>query len=349
MGYIMSRRTCLLLFFIALLLPCVDRAEGFCATACDRTIIDMCGRRVQVPQQVKRVVTAGGTPAVNALLFALGKGDMIVNGLPLVMRSRWKWQAVFAPQLADAPAVSSMGPAWVPDLERLQMLPHDVIFVDSRVTADTLSERGFSTVCLSWRDPFAILKSISLLGEIMGCPDRAQAYLDYTQDVIRRVAQRLTDLPADQRRSVLYLRVTPLGVPMVNTNRYLATKAGARYACPEDLSLDHPNINMEQLFAWDPDVILVWSDKERQLLLSDNRFNGLRAIKNKAIAVVPFGAHAWTHATPEQALGIIWMAKLLYPDYFSDLNIVTEMHTFYQRFFKKDLSEEQLLKILYNK
>jgi iron complex transport system substrate-binding protein len=331
---------------MALLLPCVGRAEGLYATALERTITDMCGRQVQVPQQVKRVVTAGGTPAVNALLFALGKGDMIVNGLPLVMRSRWKWQSVFAPQLATAPPVSSMGPAWVPDLESLQMLPCDIVFVDSRTTAEMLAARGFTAVCLSWHDPEAILKSIALLGNVMDCPQQAADYHAYFQDVIQRVTNHLAALPADKRHSALYLRVSPLGVPMVATNRYLTQKAGGIYACLEDLPLDHPNISIEQLLLWDPDVLLVWSAKEAQELLSDSRFQNLRAIKQRAVAVVPFGAHAWTHATPEQALGILWLAKRLYPERFSDIDMVHEAQMFYKRFFMKELNEDQIREIL---
>ena len=46
-------------------------------------------------------------------------------------------------------------------------LYHDVVFVDSRATAESLAERGMTTVCLSWRDPQAILKDITLLGEVM--------------------------------------------------------------------------------------------------------------------------------------------------------------------------------------
>jgi len=311
-----------------------------------RVVTDMCGREVSLPPHIEHVVTAGGTPAVNALLFALGKGGTIVNGLPPVMRSRWKWQAVFAPQLADAPTVSSMGPAWVPDLEHLQMLPHDVVFVDSRATAESLAERGMTTVCLSWRDPQAILKDITLLGDVMECPAQAQAYLDYMRDVIRRVAGRLADLPREKRRTVLYLRVIPLGAPMINTNRFLAEKAGGRYACPADLPLDNPGINIEQLLVWNPDVILVWSAHERQLLLSDSRFRDLTAVRDKAVIVVPFGAHAWTHATPEQAVAILWLAKLLYPDRFADLDMQQEAQAFYKRFFHTDLTTAQLREIL---
>ena len=39
------------------------------------------GFDADIPDAVARVVTAGGTPSLNAFLCALGKGDAIVNGL----------------------------------------------------------------------------------------------------------------------------------------------------------------------------------------------------------------------------------------------------------------------------
>jgi len=75
-----------------------------------RTVVDMAGRQVSVPREIRRVVTAGGTPAVNAFIATLGRGD------------RWKYQRLFIPA-ADGPVVSGMGPGWVPDLEALRAVP----------------------------------------------------------------------------------------------------------------------------------------------------------------------------------------------------------------------------------
>ena len=161
-----------------------------------RLVTDMCGRQVSVPAHITRIVTAEGTPSVNSTLFALGKGDLIVNGLPSTMRgSHWKYQLLFAPQLADLPAVSAHGVSWVPNLEVLQSIPHDVAMVVTPAMAQLLTERGFTAVCLGWGNPVTMLGSIRFLGDILECPAQSQAFLDYYQSVIDRVAKRMSSIP----------------------------------------------------------------------------------------------------------------------------------------------------------
>ena len=70
-----------------------------------RTVTDMAQRAVTLPVQVRKVATIGSVPVINSLLFAMGAGDMIVNGLPglFARQQRWKYQTVFAPTMANKP------------------------------------------------------------------------------------------------------------------------------------------------------------------------------------------------------------------------------------------------------
>ena len=47
-----------------------------------RTVTDMAQREVTLPAQIRKVATIGSVPALNSLMFAMGAGDMLVNGLP---------------------------------------------------------------------------------------------------------------------------------------------------------------------------------------------------------------------------------------------------------------------------
>jgi len=311
-----------------------------------RLVTDMCGRQVSVPAHITRIVTAEGTPSVNSTLFALGKGDLIVNGLPSTMRgSHWKYQLLFAPQLADLPAVSAHGVSWVPNLEVLQSIPHDVAMVVTPAMAQLLTERGFTAVCLGWGNPVTMLGSIRFLGDILECPAQSQAFLDYYQSVIDRVAKRMADVPPDQRRTVLYLRTE--GPTSSSTIRDLVAHAGGRYAAPPDVPLPELHPNAERMLGWDPEVLLVMDPAGVQQVLADPRLSTLQAVKNKHVYAVPTGALAWSHPSPERALGILWMAKRFYPDRFADVDMMQEAHAFYLRFFGKDLTKEQLADIMH--
>lgn len=334
-------RRCLACLGLALLV--LSGAAGALA----RTVRDGCGRTVDIPDRVTRVVTAGGTPALNAFLCALGKGGDIVNGLPQGLHgAQWKYQAVFAPQVAAAPAVSSMGPAWTPDFETLQTLPHDLVLVSSPATADMLAARGFTAYCLTWRDPTAVAETITRLGEVLGARDQADRLQAAFAANLDRVAKATADIPPEKRRKALYIRAETLMIPMVSTARFLVEQAGGVYAAPADLSLEHPRIGPEQLLDWDPDVLLVFNPREVAMVMSDPRYAGLSAVRRRAVVAVPFGMHGFTHYTPEQILAVLWMGKTLYPERFPDLDLVAETKAFYGRFFGKELSDAQAREIL---
>ncbi len=316
-------------------------------TAPARQAEDGCGRSVDIPDAVARVVTAGGTPSLNAFLCALGKGDAIVNGLPQGLHGgQWKFQGVFAPQVENAPVVSAMGPAWTPDLEALMALPSDLVLVESAATADMLAARGINAYCLSWRDPDAVTETITRLGDVMGAKEQAARLLAAFAANKERVARATADIPPDKRVKALYIRVDGLMLPMVATARFLVEQAGGVYAAPPDLSLEHPRISPEQLLAWNPDVLLVFNPKEVASVLADPRFSGLSAVRRGAVVAVPFGMHGFTHFTPEQILAILWMGKTLYPERFADLDMPAETRRFYADFFGHALSDAQVRDLL---
>lgn len=314
-----------------------------------RQVTDGCGRTVELPDTITRVVTAGGTPSFNAFLCALGKGDTIVNGLPQGLHGRqWQFQTVFAPQVATAPVVAAMGPDWTPDLEALQALPNDLVLVASRNTADRLAGLGFRAYCLNWRDADAVFTTLDRLGDVMDVKPRAEAIKAAFTANLERVAKATADIAPDKRVKAIYIRAGTMMIPMVSTARFLIEKAGGRYAAPADLSLEHPRIGYEQLLAWNPDVLLVFSPREVKQVLADPRLTGLSAVRRKAVYAVPFGMHGFTHFTPEQALAVLWMGKTLYPERFADLDLVAATKAFYARFFGQEPTDAQVREILRN-
>jgi len=310
-----------------------------------RTVTDMAGRQVRVPPEIRRVVTAGGTPAINAFLVALGRSGLIVNGLPQPMRGRWKLQQLFVPA-ANGPVVSGMGPSWTPDLEALRTLPHDLVLVDNEQTARMLERRGFTAFCLLWKGPDSVPATMRVLGDLLNRREQAAAYERYYQKNLERVRAEVGALPAAQRPRALFCRLEPLSLPMVSTARMLIERSGGRYAAVGTLPADHATITLETLLVWNPDLLFVWSPEDVTRAYTDQRFASLRAVKQRRVFAVPMGLHPWSNYTPEQAPGILWMAKMLYPDRFQQLSPSDETMAFYRQFCSKQLSNQQISTIL---
>ncbi len=308
-----------------------------------KNITDMTGRVVAVPLKVEKVVTAGGTPAVNSFIFALGKASSIQNGMPSSMNGKsWKFQSVFAPQTATATVVSSGGPDWNVNPESLRSLPHDVVFVVNKSSADSLAQKGFCVVALYWNDDKSIKNTITLLGDVIGEQKAAVEYNKFYDKTLQTVAKKVAN--EKQKPKALYVRYKNLSLPMVSTATWMIENAGGINAA-RGLK-DHASISAEQILAWNPDFLFVWDSAEVEAVYKDPKFKSLNAVKNKKVFAVPTGAHVWTNFTPEQPLAVIWAAEKFYPSKFADMPLKKIAFDFYLKFFKYRLSDAQLNEIL---
>jgi len=325
------------LFFSVLFSTCLVFATQ------TRNIVDMTGRTVAIPVKVEKVVTAGGTPAVNSFLFALKKADSIQNGMFGFMSGKnWKYQSVFAPKIATQPVVSSAGPDWNVNVEALKSLPHDVTFVVSESSAAMLAQKGVCVVALYWNNPDSIKHTMTLLGDIMGVPQRAENYNKYYDKTLQNVAKRVSS--ENKHPKTLYIRYKNLSLPMVSTASWMMENAGGINVAKG--VKDHASVSAEQILTWNPEFLFVWSKDEVDAVYKDARFRTLSAVKNRQVYAVPMGAHVWTHYTPEQPLAVLWAAQKFFPNKFSDMPMKKSVYDFYSEFFGYRLSEEQINEIL---
>ena len=327
----------LLLFFSLLALAWADARE----------LVDMAGRTIVLEAPVERVATVGGTPALNAFIFAMGKAGTIRNGVgdsPFRKMPFWKHQAYFLPEIFTLPQVSSNPPEWLPDFEAIARMHPDIALVNNAAAAELLERRGVKAAVMTWKGPQSVKKSIDFLGELFDERAKAEAYDAYYDAAIARVSRAMQGY-GGPRKSAVYLRLEPLSMPMVSTANYLFEKAGAATPASE-VKAEHATIGLEKLMAWNPDVLFVWSKKDKKVAYEDQRFADLKAVRDKQVYVIPMGAHLWTHYTPEQPLAILWCAKTLYPERFKSLDMKEEARRFYATFMQKRLSDAQLASIL---
>lgn len=311
----------------------------FAVFASARTITDMYGHSVVITDNVQRVVTVGGTPAVNAFIFALGKTQTIQNGLPaFFVGKNWQFQRIFFPKIVSLPVVSSPGPGWKPNLETLASMKYDVCFVVDEQSAQLLRNRGIkSVVALLWNDQASIIRTMRLLATVFGEPQRATAYEAYYTNLLHTVAQKTKKT---KKPKALYMRFTQLSLPMVSTASSVITSAGGVNVA--EGMRDQSTINIEQLLHWNPDYLFVWNAHEVSAVYADKRLTRLSAVVQKHVYAVPMGAHVWMHYTPEQPLAVLWCASMFFPDRFTDMPIKKEASSFYSRFFGYKLDDKQL-------
>ncbi|MBY6239631.1 ABC transporter substrate-binding protein [Methylosinus sp. Sm6] len=306
-----------------------------------RTIVDMDGRSVTLPDKISRIVTIGPVPVLNGFLFAFGRQQSIVNGLPRELaRNR---QFVFAPELASRPVVQSSASGLA--VEDIVALRPDLVLTMDRAATDKLAGLGLPVVMLKWREPHDIETLMALLGDVLEERQVAADYARYFEAVLTRIETTLGAVDETKRPRVLYVNYRRLTQPHRIAEWWIA-RAGGRSVTDDGREQESVTFSLEQLIAWNPEVIIVADRGEVEMAMAEPRLRGVAAVRDKRVHVAPAGAHLWANRTIEQPLTILWAASTLHPEKFSRGQLESEMRSFYERFFHMSLVREQLDEIL---
>ena len=194
-----------------------------------------------------------------------------------------------------------------------------------------------------------MIEMFLLMGEVLG-PDellKAQELVAAYQAKKAYVLGRTTNLTAEDRPSVLFLyTVNPsLGGYGTNSvqNEFMETVGGINAA---EMSKIGPIVD-EEVLAWDPEIIIAGASKaDIEVMLDDSRWQNLQAIKNERVYIVPKGLWSWNSMTAERSLLLLWMAKVVQPDFFTDLDLDAEITGFFETFFGYSLTADEIDLIL---
>ena len=310
----------------------------------EQTITDMAGRDVILPQHVERVVTVGSVAVINSILITLGEQSTIVSGLPQSFLSgRFIYLRQFAPNTVNATVVEG-GKAGV-NVETATSLKPDLVFTFDKKQADTLQSQGLNTVYLSWwnNGPEDMKNLMIKLGEIYSIPEKAETYNSYLDEKINTINNRVSDVPTEKKPKVLVCNFKSL--KSYQSADWWIEKAGGINVAHDDFIANDFSFDLEEFTSWNPDYIFVYDPSNKDAIYNDTRLEGITAIKNKNVYVVPSGMGPWL-ATSEQPLALMWAAKQIYPDKFKDIDIPKEMKKFYQTFCDYEIPDSEITYIL---
>ncbi|WP_041401018.1 hypothetical protein [Salinispira pacifica] len=143
-----------------------------------------------------------------------------------------------------------------------------------------------------------------------------------------------------------------LHVPPLQARAYdwIETAGGINVAV--DMPRWIAEIDIEQLYAWDPEVIFIsnFVDTQPEDLFGNTidgyDFSPIAAVRRRQVYKIPMGAYRWDPPSQESGLMLWWLAKTMYPELFDDIDINEEIRTFFQRFYGYSVSDRELQSIL---
>lgn len=193
-------------------------------------------------------------------------------------------------------------------------------------------------------------KTYTMLGELLGMKDEAEALAKYCNDVY---SETLKIAEKTDKVNLLYI-TGESGLNVIAKDSYHAEVIDLlsnNLAVVDDPSAKGTGneVDMEQILNWNPDVILFAPDSIYSTVGNNPDWRNVSAIKNGTYYEVPMGPYNWMGFPPsvQRLLGMMWMSKLLYPDV-ADYDLYEKVSEYYKLFYHCDLTEEQYNELVAN-
>ncbi|MEN6440108.1 MAG: ABC transporter substrate-binding protein [Syntrophobacter sp.] len=337
---------CILLLIVLLPALLIQHVEA-------REIVDMAGRRVTVPDTIKKVFT--GSPPATYMLYAIDPTLIVGLNYPFTpMEKRF-----LSPAMDTIPVVGGwFGQGRTPNLETLLDVRPDIMVVWMWKAAGTNAK--VEEVANRLRLPLIYIRldrlsdypeAFRFMGELLDRPERARELSQYATHALNMIGMVAGAMPEEKRVSVYYAEA-PDGLstecdrsPHVEL---LALAGGSNiYRCDPKNDFGMERISIEQVMTADPEVILAQEKEFVDQVYSDPRWQAIRAVKNKRVHLIPRAPFNWFDRPPSfmRILGLRWLANILYPEHFP-LDLASETREFYSLFLGVRLDEDALREVL---
>ena len=301
-------------------------------------LTDQGGQQVTIKQPVKRIVSAYSMATL--YVYALGAGDRLVSA-SLLMGNDPGIKPHLAELKPDPTQLSSVGGQMNTNVEVVAQANPDLILTSVRASGqDPLATLGVPILRYQGETMPALEQAITLTGAALGPDAQARAgklvaYMQGRLDAIKAVSDQV---PSGQRKRVYVSGTSPLktaGKDMLQSE--MVELAGGTDVA-EDVAGYWPEVNLEQVTQWDPEVIFVvpYNGASVEAILDSPEWANITAVKNKQVYMLPKYLGPWDTPIPEAILGIDWMATKLFPDTPLRQGCQDRVTGFYQEFY--DLS-----------
>lgn len=321
-------------------------ACGLAGSAVARDVTDATGRTLAVPDKVGRVFVAG--PPASLVVYSLAPDKMLGW-----TRRPSPDELGLLPESADKPAYGRLtGRGGEANLESVLKLKPDVI-VDIGSTGSTyvsLAERvreqtGVPHLLFDGRLD-ALPDTYRKLGEVFGLPDAAEERAAWIERHLNVVKDKLAGI-SEARRPRVYLARGVEGFETARAgsiNAEAVEFAGGRNVAGEALGGGSlVRVSMEQVLAWDPDIIVTLDPGFFAKIGDDPLWGQLRAVREGRVVLAPQLPFPWVDYPPSvnRVIGVLWLAELFFPEAF-DTDIRAAAREFYALFYHRSPSDAEL-------
>lgn len=320
-----------------------------------KTIVDHDGVEMEIPTEINRiVVNAWQLPA--PLAVYLGGAEKIVGIAPASMvAAENSVLSDIYPEILNASTSFNQGGEI--NIEELLKLDPDIVIGVSGEQAQSIRDAGIPAVSFSvsqW--DYDLIETndewIKLFDQIFGGSELSNNVAEYSRQVHAAIQEKVSTLAEEDEKKVMFL-FTYSDSTMTTSGKSFFGQSwcdliGAVNVGEEIETVGSASINMEQVYEWNPDVIIITNftsaqpeDLYNNTIGSDD-WSTVNAVKNGQVYKMPLGWYRSYTPGVDTPVTLQWLAQTVYPELFGDVDIEQVAKDYFKDYYEIELTDEQM-------
>jgi iron complex transport system substrate-binding protein len=278
------------------------------ALADSRSVTDLLGRKLEVPQNPRRVVALA--PSITEIVYTLGQ------------QRRLKGVTRFSDYPEAATQLPRVGSYVHLDVERIAALKPDLCIGVKEGNPLTVVKRlqamGIPFYAVHPVDLETVMQSIETIGDLLRAP---RAAAQTTAAMRKRIDHVKTIVAAAESKPRVFVQIGVSPIVSVGIRTFiheLVTLAGGTNIAAG--STPYPRFSREQVISLAPDVMVITSMARatvfERVKAEWMQWSSIPAVRNQAVFIAP--TNIFDRPTPRLVEGLEQMARYIHPRLFSE-------------------------------
>jgi iron complex transport system substrate-binding protein len=309
------------------------------------TVTDQGGNVVELAQPVRRLISTYGP--VTAMVYGVDGEGPLVAASYLGARDAFGAAAM---ENIDSRFQDLIGDDYFSqtdfNLEEAARLDPDLIVTSLRTEwLDTAAELGIPFVLYDAETPDRLKEAVLLTGQIFGphAALQAETWVDYYDWVTEMILDETQTIADEDRPTVLFTGTEPLRIASGDMYQTSLIEIAGGVSVSSELTGYWNDVNLEQIAAWDPDVIIVppYGGATVEAITENPDWQILTAVQKGRVYRMPKLVAPWDTPAPDSVLGIIWLAQRLFPE-LETPDCAEQADYFYNTYYNYAISAEEI-------
>ena len=328
------------------------------------TITDHADRTVTVPTDPKNVVVLDIYPIPSVLTVFLNSAEPLKAIAPVSMNAAKNGiLSELYPEILDARTDILDGDDV--NIEALAAMEPDLVIytASNKKIQEKLENAGLTAVGMSptkWN--YNAIRTydewISLLSQIFPSARKDEEVSEYSTRIYDMIQEKTKDIPENERKRILFLFQYNDKTMITSGSSFFGQwwcDAVGAVNVANGVTADNSNavITMEQVYEWNPDMIVITNftptqpdDLYNNTVGSDD-WSTVKAVQNHEVYKMPLGTYRTYTPGVDTPMTLQWLAQKAYPEIFGDIDLAEEVREHYNKLYGITVTDEQI-EAMYN-